>query len=67
MKGLMPKMKLHLRNNSPTILTCIGAIGVVGTSVLAVRATPKALKLLEKATEEKGEDLTKMEVVHSRQ
>lgn len=32
---------------SPTILTCMGAIGVVATAVTAVRATPKAMKLCE--------------------
>ena len=60
MKGKVP---LFLKRNSSTILTCIGAVGVVLTSVSAVRATPKALKLLGKAKEEKGEDLTKLEVV----
>lgn len=40
------KPKLHqkagrvLRKASPTILTCIGAVGVVATAVLAVKATP---------------------------
>jgi hypothetical protein len=41
----------------------VGAAGVVGTTVLAIKATPKALALLEEAREEKGEDLTKLEVV----
>lgn len=39
---------LYLKRGSPTILTCIGAIGVVATSAMAVRATPKALKLIHK-------------------
>jgi len=51
------------KKNSSTILTCIGGIGVVATSVMAVKATPKALKLIEKSKEEKGEDLTKFEMV----
>jgi len=38
----------YLKRNSPTILTCIGSIGVVVTSVTAARATPKALKLIHK-------------------
>lgn len=33
-----------LKKFSPTILSCFGAAGVVGTSVLAVKATPKALR-----------------------
>lgn len=56
-------MKEFLRRNSSTILTCIGAVGVVATSVMAVKATPKALTLLEDAAEEKGEKLTKFEMV----
>lgn len=56
-------MKDFLRRNSSTILTCIGAVGVVATAVMAVKATPKALDRIEKAKEEKGEDLTKMEIV----
>lgn len=56
-------MKDFLRRNSSTILTCIGAVGVVVTAVMAVKATPKALDRIEKAKEEKGEDLTKMEIV----
>lgn len=56
-------MKQFLRRNSSTILTCVGAVGVVATSVMAVKATPKALTLIENATEEKGEKLTKLEIV----
>lgn len=33
-----------LKKFSPTVLSCAGAAGVVGTSVLAVKATPKALR-----------------------
>lgn len=56
-------MKDFLRRNSSTILTCVGAVGVVATTVMAVKATPKVLTLLEVAKEEKGEELTKFEVV----
>ena len=63
MNNLLHHSKLFLKRNSSTILTCLGGIGVVATSVMAVKATPKAMKLLEQAKEEKGEDLTKMEVV----
>lgn len=51
------------RSHVSTLLTCIGAIGVVATSVMAVKATPKATKLLEASEKEKGEKLTKMEIV----
>ena len=56
-------MKAFLKRNGSTILTVTGAVGVVATTVTAVKATPKALVLLEKAEEEKGEELTKMEKV----
>lgn len=63
MKGLLPKLQLFVKRNSSTILTCIGAAGVVATAVLAVKETPKAQALLAKTEEEKGEKLTKLEVV----
>lgn len=63
LNSLFYRSKLHLKRASPTILTHVAAIGVVATSVMAVKATPKAMMLLEQATDEKGEDLTKLEVV----
>lgn len=55
--------KLFLKRNSATILTFAGVAGVVATSVMAVKATPKALRMIEDAKEEKGEDLTKFETL----
>ena len=63
MNSLLSKSQLFLKRNSATILTCVGAAGVIATTVTAVKATPKALALLEKAKEEKGEELTKLETV----
>ena len=60
---LFSKSKLYLQRHSSTILTILGAAGVVGTAVAAVKATPKAIKLVEKATDEKGEKLTAMETI----
>lgn len=60
---LVRKSEIFLKRNSSTILTCVGAVGVVATSVLAVKATPKAIELLEDAKEEKGGELTKLEVM----
>lgn len=54
---------MYLKRNSSTILTYVGAAGVVATTVTAVKVTPKALKMLEEAKKEKGEELTKGEVV----
>lgn len=59
----MNKMQYFLKKHSSTILTVGGVAGVVGTSVLAVKATPKAMLLLEDAKRAKGEDLTPVEVV----
>lgn len=63
MNNLLSTSKLFLKRNSSTILTCVGAIGVVATTVMAVKATPKATTLLQKAKEEKGEDLTAFEKI----
>lgn len=56
-------MKDFIKRNASTILTCAGAVGVVATTVMAVKATPKALTLIEDAREEKGEELSKWEIV----
>lgn len=52
-----------IKRNASTILTCLGAAGVVATTVMAVKGTPKALTLLDNAREEKGGELTKFEKV----
>lgn len=64
MNRLVQTTKLFVKRNSSTILTCVGAAGVVTTSVMAVKATPKAMMLLDKAKEEKGSELTKWETVN---
>ena len=56
-------MKTFLKKHSSTILTCLGGVGVVATTVTAIKATPKALVVLEEAKEEKGTDLTVIETV----
>lgn len=56
-------MKDWLKRNAPTILTCAGAVGMIGTIVLAVKATPKAIRACTDAQVEKGAtQLTKLEV-----
>lgn len=54
--------KMFWKKNGSTILTVAGATGLVGTAVLAVKATPKALRRIDEAEEEKGRALTKTEV-----
>ena len=63
MNKLVRSSVMFVKRNASTILTCVGGVGVVATSVMAVKATPKALKLIEDAEEVKGEKLTKFEVV----
>lgn len=59
----MNKLLKLIKRNSPVILSFISTAGVVGTAVSAAKATPKALKLIEDRTEEKGDTLTKIESV----
>ena len=56
-------MKTFIKRNGSTILSVTGATGTMLTAVLAVKATPKAMQLIEEAEKEKGEKLTKTEVV----
>nr|DAE23714.1 MAG TPA: hypothetical protein [Siphoviridae sp. ctcj91] len=53
----------QLYRSSPTILTVVASVGVIVTTITAVRATPKAVKLLKEAELEKGENLTKVEII----
>lgn len=69
MRGLIHKANLYLARSSPTILSCIGAVGVIATTVLAVKETPKAVELI-KADSRRNHDgdpdaYTKIEAVKS--
>lgn len=55
--------RLFAKRNASTVLTCLGGIGVVATSIMAAKAVPKALTLIEEAERGKGEELTKWEKV----
>lgn len=59
----LKQVKTVLSNHSPEILTGIGIAGMITTTVLAVKATPKALMLIEDAKEEKKDKLTVTETV----
>lgn len=63
MNNLLRSTQGFIKRNGSTILTYVGSAGVVATAVTAVKATPKAWTRLELAKEEKGEDLTTLEVV----
>ena len=57
--GLQP----FIKRNASTILTGLGAAGVLATAIATAKETPKALSLLEDAKEKKGEKLTKWEKI----
>lgn len=65
MSSFLCHSKMFWNRNASTILTSIGGVGVIATAVMAVKATPKAIAFLEKAKDEKGEDLTKLEKVRA--
>jgi hypothetical protein len=69
LNGLLRKSKSYLKRSSPTILTCIGAIGVVATSVMAVKVTPKAVDLIRADSRQNHDGdpyaYTKLEAVQS--
>lgn len=55
--------RLFMTKHSPEILTGIGIAGMITTTVLAVKATPKALRLLEEKQDNQLEKLTPIDVV----
>ena len=61
------RSKRFLKYKSPTILSCAAAVGMVSTVVLAIKATPKAVYLLEERKETLAElgnyELTPLDVV----
>ena len=69
LQRLAQRSKIYLRKASPTILSGLGAAGVIVTSVLAVRATPKALRKIraDSKANHKGdpEAYSKLEAVKS--
>lgn len=63
MKNVFKTLGATISKHSPALLTGVGIAGMLTTTILAVRATPKALKLIENKTEDKGEKLTPIETV----
>lgn len=64
---LFKDVRTVVSKHSPALLTGIGIAGMITTTVLAVRATPKALQLIEDKKDElqldQNEKLTPVEVV----
>lgn len=61
-KALSKNISLFASKHSPEILTGLGVIGLIATTVAAVRATPKALELIEENKDEDGH-ISKKDVV----
>ena len=59
----MNKAQMFLKAHSPTILTILGSTGVILTTVMAIKDTPKALKAIEEAKNTKNDELTKIEII----
>lgn len=63
-KAFIKNARSRVSKHTPEILTGIGIAGMITTTVLAVQATPKALKLIEeKKKDEHTDELTPVEVV----
>lgn len=60
---ILRNAKIVLSKNSPEILTGIGIAGMVTTTILAVKATPKVLTLIDEAERKKKDTLTISEKV----
>ena len=63
LSNLVDASKLFIARRSPEILTGIGIAGMVTTTVLAVKATPKALILIDQAENEMERDLKPIETI----
>lgn len=59
----MNRTQYLFKKHSSTVLTITSIGGVIGTTILAVKATPKALTLLDEAKQQKGDELTIEEIV----
>ena len=65
-KGLVNQTKTVLDKHSPEILTSMGIAGMFAMTVMSVKATPKALQLIEEKKKEYDTDeLTNREVIQA--
>ena len=61
--NLFRNLKMSFTKHAPEILTGVGITGMITSTILAVKGTPKAITLLKKAEQEKGEELTPVEMI----
>ena len=59
----LKSLQKTMRKHSPAILTGIGIAGMAAAAVMAVRATPKALRMVDDREIEDGKRLTTSEIV----
>ena len=65
-KGLINKVLNVTKKHSPELLVSAGVVGMVASTVMAVKATPKAIKLMEEKKAELGVTyLTKKETIQA--
>ena len=57
LSGVVKDVQKAMKRHSPEILTGIGIAGMITTTVMAVKATPKALILIEEAKDDINRDL----------
>lgn len=57
LRRIVKDVQFGLQKHSPEILTGIGIAGMITTTVLAVRATPKALILIEEEKRRQNNEL----------
>lgn len=62
---LWKEFQAGAKKNSPAILTGIGIAGMIFTTITAVKATPKALQLVDEREIKDGKRLTKKEIVQT--
>lgn len=63
MNAFLRRSEKFIKRNGATILTCVGGIGVIATTITAIKAGEKATLRLNEAREEKGDELTALEKV----
>ena len=62
-KPIMKTLGEFISKHNPEILTGMGIAGMISTTVLAVKTTPKAVQMIQDEEERLNDKLTKVEVV----
>ena len=65
LSGLFNGVSKFVSKHTPEILTGMGVAGMITSTVLAVKATPKAMQILEEKKKESTEPIPKVEIVKS--